>query len=107
MVLDLEFTRGGTYSGCFLRCREHRTLLYQLIPSLSRDEDYGDCGSWPKTGGRTFGTSSISSGIFYGSKIIFRHAEGYADIEKKVVPDTDTLYCIASPKLLQQPHALF
>ncbi|KAG5746481.1 hypothetical protein H9Q69_011830 [Fusarium xylarioides] len=43
-----------------------------------------------------FGTPSVSCGVLHQGEVIFRHAEGLADIESGLVPDADTVYLIAS-----------
>ncbi|KAF7561163.1 hypothetical protein G7046_g2978 [Stylonectria norvegica] len=45
---------------------------------------------------KAFGTPSISCGVLHNGEVIFRHAEGLADIESGREPDADTLYLIAS-----------
>lgn len=43
-----------------------------------------------------FGTPSISCGVLHHGQVIFRHSEGYANVEAKRAADSDTLYLIAS-----------
>ncbi|KAH6615500.1 beta-lactamase/transpeptidase-like protein [Chaetomium sp. MPI-SDFR-AT-0129] len=43
-----------------------------------------------------FGTPSISCGVLHQGQVIFRHSEGYADVETKKEANSDTLYLIAS-----------
>ncbi len=45
---------------------------------------------------QAFGTPSITCGVLHHGEIIFRHAEGFANVETQRQPDADTVYPIAS-----------
>ncbi|KAI1378290.1 beta-lactamase/transpeptidase-like protein [Hypoxylon crocopeplum] len=45
---------------------------------------------------KAFGTPSITCGVLHHGERIFHHAEGFADVHAKRVPDVDTVYPIAS-----------
>ncbi|KAL2182953.1 beta-lactamase/transpeptidase-like protein [Thermothelomyces heterothallicus CBS 203.75] len=43
-----------------------------------------------------FGTPSISCGVLHHGQVIFRHSEGYANVQEGKKADSDTVYLIAS-----------
>ncbi|KAK4244755.1 beta-lactamase/transpeptidase-like protein [Corynascus novoguineensis] len=43
-----------------------------------------------------FGTPSVACGILHQGQVIFRHAEGYADVEARRQADADTVYPVSS-----------
>ncbi|OAQ58493.1 beta-lactamase family protein [Pochonia chlamydosporia 170] len=45
---------------------------------------------------KQFRTPSISCGVLHDGEVIFRHCEGFANVENSLQPDADTLYLIAS-----------
>ena len=45
---------------------------------------------------RAFGTSSVACGVLHHGAVIFRHAEGFADVEARQLADADTVYPISS-----------
>ncbi|KAI9733264.1 MAG: hypothetical protein M1834_003348 [Cirrosporium novae-zelandiae] len=54
---------------------------------------------------KSFGAASISCEVLHEGKVVFLHGEGFADVEKNLKPDENTVYCVAlTQKLLQQQH---
>ncbi|KAK0744941.1 beta-lactamase/transpeptidase-like protein [Apiosordaria backusii] len=45
---------------------------------------------------RAFGTPSVSCGVLHQGEVIFRYAEGFADVEMGRQADADTVYPVAS-----------
>ncbi|KAJ4252022.1 hypothetical protein NW762_011323 [Fusarium torreyae] len=67
--------------------------LVEAQPVVSSLESTKECINRIR---RLFGTPSVSCGVLHHGEVIFRHAEGLADIESGLAPDADTVYLIAS-----------
>ncbi len=67
-----------------------------LIPTRSLDSGLEEVKEQMGQIRAAFGTPSISCGVLHNGEAIFRHSEGYADVQAKREADSDTLYLIAS-----------